>query len=144
MTPLDIENKEFNKSFRGYDIDEVDIYLKKVLQEFEKIYQENQTLKNKISLLEEQVERYKNIEKNLNETLVIAQKTSEELKHNAQSEANIIKERAENKAKEIIQAAEEKARIKEEEIIKIEEQYKKMKSQVKHIMLSHLEMLENS
>jgi cell division initiation protein len=144
ITPLDIENKDFNNSFRGYNKDEVNTYMKKVLQEFEKIYQENQLLKNKINLFEEQIERYKNLENSLNETLIIAQKTAEELKNNAHNEANLIKDKAENRAKEIIQNAEEKVRIKEEEIIRIEEQYKKIKSQIKHIMLTHLEMLENS
>ena len=80
ITPLDIESKEFAKSIRGYNVDEVDSFLEKILQAYEKNYQENQKQKNSISMLEEKLETYKKLEENIKATLVIAQKTAEELK----------------------------------------------------------------
>ena len=41
LTPADIENKEFKKEMRGYNITEVNIFLKEVAMSYEKIYQEN-------------------------------------------------------------------------------------------------------
>lgn len=48
LTPVDIENKEFNKSFRGYDIDEVEEFLQTLVTDYEKLYRENASLKEKM------------------------------------------------------------------------------------------------
>ena len=37
ITPLDIQNKEFNKSFRGYNSKNVDIFLDEIIDDYEKI-----------------------------------------------------------------------------------------------------------
>ena len=41
ITPVDLENKEFGKSFRGYDIDEVEAFLTELTKDYAKIYREN-------------------------------------------------------------------------------------------------------
>lgn len=48
LTPLDIENKRFSKTFKGYDVDEVDDFLDQLTEDYEKLYRENADLKNKI------------------------------------------------------------------------------------------------
>ena len=45
LTPVDIENKEFTKTFRGYDVYEVDEYMKDLVADYEKLYRENAELK---------------------------------------------------------------------------------------------------
>ena len=41
ITPMDIHNKEFSRSFRGYNEDEVDQFLDEIVEEFERLYKEN-------------------------------------------------------------------------------------------------------
>ena len=144
ITPLDIENKEFNRSLRGYNIDEVETYLDKILKEYEKIYIENQNLKSKIEYLEQQLDNYKDLESDLKETLLMAQKTSDDVKKNAEKEAELIYEKAVNKAKSIVNAAEEEARRKEDEINRLNEIFIKFKSQVKSLINVQLELLDNN
>lgn len=48
LTPADIENKEFKKEMRGYNITEVNIFLKEVAMSYEKIYQENLSAMDRI------------------------------------------------------------------------------------------------
>lgn len=51
LTPLDIQNKEFNNSFRGYKESEVDSFLDEIIIDYERVYKENIELKDKITLL---------------------------------------------------------------------------------------------
>ena len=55
ITPMDIENKEFKKVFRGYKEEEVDEFLDLVKEDFEQLYRENSDLKEKLKLYQEQV-----------------------------------------------------------------------------------------
>ena len=45
LTPLDIHNKEFKRSFRGYNEDEIDDFLDQVVNDYEKLFRENDNLK---------------------------------------------------------------------------------------------------
>ena len=78
ITPIEIQNKEFRRSFRGYNEEEVDEFLKIVTTDFETLYKENMDLQEKIKLYQEQVSRYKSIEDTLNATLITAQSAAED------------------------------------------------------------------
>jgi len=45
LTPEDIFEKEFKRSFRGYDIDEVNEFLDQVIQDYARLLEENKALK---------------------------------------------------------------------------------------------------
>ena len=90
ITPMDIENKEFKKGFRGYNEEEVDEFLDSVKEDFENLYRENLDLKEKLKLYQEQVSRYKSIEETLNATLITAQTAAEDTCNAANKKARII------------------------------------------------------
>ena len=50
LTPLDIHNKDFKRSFRGYDEDEIDDFLDQVVNDYEKLYRDNDKLKKELAL----------------------------------------------------------------------------------------------
>lgn len=108
ITPMDIENKEFKKGFRGYNEDEVDEFLDTVKEDFENLYRENVDLKEKLKLYQEQVSRYKSIEETLNATLITAQTAAEDTCTAANKKAKIIVEEAELKSKQIIEDSNER------------------------------------
>lgn len=115
ITPLDIQNKQFNKSFRGYKDIEVDEFLDEIIEDYEKIYKENIELKDKILVLNEQINYYNSLEKTLKDTLIVAQNTADEVTQAARQKAEGIIADAEITAKEIIVNANEDVRnIKEE------------------------------
>ncbi len=115
ITPLDIQNKQFNKSFRGYKEVEVDEFLDEIIEDYEKIYKENIELKDKILMLNEQIKHYSNLEKTLKDTLIIAQNTADEVTQAARQKAKNIIEDAEIMGKRIIDDANDEVRnIKEE------------------------------
>ncbi|MBR0088681.1 MAG: DivIVA domain-containing protein, partial [Clostridia bacterium] len=80
LRPIDIQNKEFEKKLKGYNCDEVDDFLDVVIQDFEMLFKENQTLKNKIGMLTETVERYKQIEKTMQQSIAMAQQSAEDIR----------------------------------------------------------------
>ena len=52
LTPLDIENKTFNKQImRGYNVDEVQNFMNELLRDYEKLYKESQILEQQEKLI---------------------------------------------------------------------------------------------
>jgi len=123
LTPVDIHNKEFSRSFRGYDEDEVDQFLDLIVEDFERLYKENLQLKERVSLLKEQADYYKSMEATLRDTLVTAQKTAEEVEASAHKNAELIIKEAEQEAQKIIQNA-------NEQVIKIRLEYEDTRKQI--------------
>lgn len=107
LTPLDIHNKEFKKSLRGYDANEVDEFLDEVIKDFETLYKENLELKEQLQAQKDNLNRYKEMEDTLQSTMVLAQKMAEEAKRNAEKEAELIIWEARKKAEQIVAGAED-------------------------------------
>lgn len=105
MTPLEIQNKEFNKSFGKYKASEVNDFIEKVYSEFDRLYRENADLKGKVTNFSEKLENYMAIEKTLQNTLIIAQTTSEEVILNARKKSEVIVKEGEMQAEAIISNA---------------------------------------
>jgi cell division initiation protein len=110
ITPLDIQNKEFKKSFRGYKESEVDQFLDDIIEDYENLYRENIELKDKILILSEQIKQYNNLEETLKETLIVAQGTADEVIGAARQKAELIIEDAESTSKKLIDAANDEVR----------------------------------
>ena len=105
ITPLEIQNKEFKKSFRGYKETEVDQFLDDIMNDYEKLYKDNIELKDKIVMLSEQIKRYSDLEDTLKDTLIVAQSTADEVIGTARQKAQIIIEDAEMASRKLINAA---------------------------------------
>ena len=94
---MDIHNKDFKRSFRGYDEDEIDDFLDQVVNDYEKLFRENDRLKEDLERAKKDNEQYQQLEKNLKDTLLVAQKTAEEVTTNARKNTEEMRE---NTAKE--------------------------------------------
>lgn len=105
ITPIDIQQVGFHVRFRGYDRKEVDQFLDTLAQEYEKLIQENQDLKEKAASLEIQVMELKKKESTLSGTLIAVQKVVDDMKKAAQKEVDLLIKEAEMKAEEIVKAA---------------------------------------
>jgi len=109
LTPQDIESKTFKRVYiGGYSVEEVEEFLDQVLKDYEALYKENLELKDKIALLNENIQNYKTIEETLQNTLIVAQSTAEEIKKVAYQKAETIIKEAEMKASKMIEEANSK------------------------------------
>lgn len=107
LTPLDIQNKKFKTAALGYQKDEVEDFLELVLNDYEELYKNSIDLNDKINALNGALEHYKSIEDTMQNTLIVAQSTGEDVKRNAEERARMTIEDAEKKAQDIIKAANE-------------------------------------
>lgn len=107
ITPNEITNKEFKKSLRGYDIDEVEEFLEQIVEDYEKLYKDNINLKEKIASLNEKLAHYTNIEETLQNTLIMAQNAADAARENAKKEGELIIKNAQEQAEEIKRKAQE-------------------------------------
>ncbi|MBR4151892.1 MAG: DivIVA domain-containing protein [Selenomonadaceae bacterium] len=116
LTPMDIHNHQFKKSMvRGYNENEVDDFLDRIVVDFEKLLRDNERLKNQINTLEVEMEKYRKLEKTMNDTLLVAQKTADEVISNARKNADEMKE---NTAREC-QNIREQARLEAQQQIEL-------------------------
>ena len=91
ITPLDIENKKFSKQMmNGYNVDEVDDFLDELSVDYSKNYKDVTELKAKVEELNKSLVQYKSIEETLQNTLVMAQSTAEDVKNVAKQQAEQI------------------------------------------------------
>jgi uncharacterized protein (TIGR00251 family) len=105
MTPLDIRQKRFEVSLRGYDRREVEGFLELTAGEFEEVVKENIGLKEELKRVQARLEQHLEREKALQETMVTAQRISEDVKSQARKEAEVIVAEAELQAEKIIAQA---------------------------------------
>lgn len=142
ITPVDIENKEFKKSFRGYDIDEIEAFLTELAKDYARIYRENASLKDKNAMLADAVENYKEMEETMRSAIISAQRTSEEILKNAHEQADIINKEAKIRAQEMINEAEEKVRELNRETAEIDGRNTLMRAKLRAVLNTYLGMLD--
>lgn len=144
LTPLDIESKEFSSSIGGFSKSDVNQFMKEILVSYERMYKENIEMKDKINMLNDGIQYYKTIEDTLQNTLLLAEKTSEEVKASARVKAETIEKEAEINASRLINEA-------KEEIYRINQMRESMvtaydanKIQIKQFLSAQLEMIGKS
>ena len=111
LTPLDIENKRFSKQMmNGYSVEEVDEFLDEIGVDYAKKNKELLEVSKKVEDLNKDLERYRSLEDTLQNTLVMAQSTAEEVK-------NVAKQQAEQLVAEAKSTAEKEANDLEQQIL---------------------------
>lgn len=100
LTPLDIENTKFRGAFNGYNRAEVDQLLSRASQELEALLKQIDELKRRIGQLEQTVADYRESEELLKNSVVLAQRTSDEIIAAAHQQADAIKRTAETDGRE--------------------------------------------
>lgn len=144
ITPLEIENKKFSKQMvNGYNVDEVDEFLDEITEDYEKLYKENKALKENTEELHNDVGQYKNIEATLQNTLVYAQKTADEIQNVAKQQAEQIIKDAEYQAKTKVEELNTQVMLKEKEIDELKKQFSVYKAKMESLLISQLELLKD-
>lgn len=146
ITPLDIYNKEFRKKFSlwAYDGREVDEFLDRVAGAYEQLLKDLNQLKDENVRLKADMTRYQQMEKTLQETLIVAQETVKERKDQAEREAVMIVENAKVKAQEILSEANEGAKDRIKKIQQLKEYEEFFRIRMTSLLNSHLQLLEKS
>ena len=144
ITPLDIENKKFSKQMMsGYNVEEVDEFLDQVMQDYESNYKEVVSLKNKVDELNNALNHYKTIEATLQNTLVMAQSTAEEVKNVAKQKADQIVDEAKANAQKEVNELNNEILLKQKELDDVKKQFDIYKAKMESLLISQLELLKD-
>jgi cell division initiation protein len=114
LTPLDVRNKrgDFKKLMRGYDPQEVDVFLEIVAERLEALTRENMALKERAGALQSQVNSQTDREQAVQAALVTAQELRADIRAQAQREAENVVKAAETEGRRLVAEAEAEARTK--------------------------------
>jgi cell division initiation protein len=112
ITPLDVRKQEFGKSMRGFDCDEVRAFLNTLADEYEAVLVDNKQIRERTLALEDKLGEYQSMEKNLRDTLLTAERLTQETRDNAVREGELIIRDAEMKARGVL----EECRLRTEEL----------------------------
>lgn len=116
ITAREVEGQEFTRRMRGYDPDEVRLFLRTASEEIERLVLENGTLREEIGQLRVRLEDFRDRERTLQETLLTAQKMAEEMKGRSEKEAEVLVKEARLKAERILEQAQDQLQLIEDEI----------------------------
>jgi len=142
MSGLEIQLKEFSKSLRGYDINEVKDFLDDVAKQLESLEFENRTLKDKIREKELTLMDYKEREGMLKDTMVTAHKVTDSIKKDANREAIQIVTQAKINAETIVREARQTMRKTIEELNRLKKQKMEIASSLRAALESQLRMVK--
>ena len=108
LTPLDVRKKrgDFAKSMRGYDPQEVDIFLELVAERMEVLVKENLAFRGKIGELAEKVVVHEGREQAIQDALVTAQELRQDVKKQARREAKVLEREARGRVEAMIAGSE--------------------------------------
>ena len=142
FTPLDIRQKRFETSFRGYAARDVQGFLELLAAEFEDVVKENIGLKEELKRTQVELERHLERERALQQTLVTAQRVSEDLRDAAKKEAEIVVAEAELQSEKIVHAAHQKLVQMVDDINELKRQRARFEAELRSLVSSHLKLLE--
>ena len=140
-TPADTSQQFKGKIFGGLDPDEVDGFLQQVSQEMERLVRENNDMKEQLRKASVELDEMNTREKALRETMLAAQRITEDMKSNAQKEATLIISEAELKAERILADAENKLAQLGSQIQDLRREKLQFETALKSLLDTHYKML---
>src|SRR5881394_3772397 len=105
LTPLDIQRQTFSRALKGYNTYEIRAYLQLIAEEIERQLRDVDRLSRENAMLREELDEHSQRERILKDTLLSAQKVSEDVKANARKEAELIVKDAELLAERVVAQA---------------------------------------
>jgi cell division initiation protein len=142
ITPLDVDQQQFQRVFRGCDPEEVHRFLDLVSREMEELLRENNGLKEEIRRKDAQIAEFREHEAQLREALVSAGRMTDEIKESAKKEAELVAAEAQLKAQRIVLDAQERSVSLNGEIGDLRRQKARLVVEIRSILESHRRLLD--
>jgi len=144
ITPADIEVKEFSRSKRGYDEEEVDLYLDEIIVEMERLIKENQDLKRKLSEKSQETVKTVSADTSVYETLEAAKSLMNDIASSAERRAEVLLKNAELEASLITKEAKDSVSRYIEEGNRLQKNIEALKTRYKRMLQDELDRIDFS
>jgi len=142
ITPLDIRKQPFRKTLYGLDPDQVNSFLEMVAAEYEALLRSRDEQAMLLKTAEQKLEHYEKIEKVLNETLLTAQKATDEARVKAQKEAELVLKDAQIRAGRYEDDAHDRVRRLDADLVSLKNQRDSFLARFKAMLKTQLELLQ--
>ena len=142
ITPMDIKKKTFSTHRGGLDKTEVEEFIGELATEIENLRKERAQLTEKAEELAKHLEAYEKTEQLLKDTLVTAQKATNQLREEAKKEAQLLIDRAKLEAERIRHDAEQQTRGVGDDVRALEAKRAALSDEVAVVARTYLAMAE--
>ena len=144
IAPIDIAHKSFNRKVMGLDPDEVAHFLRDVADQLEEVIRERNSLKETVRQKEIQLVEYKERDESLRATLATATKMADQIRQDAEREAQLILQDAAQKAEFVMRDGRDQLKRLYSEIADIKRLRMQFEANLKAVCNSHLSMIDSS
>ena len=142
VSRIDVLNRSFAKSLRGYDTNEVDAFLQEVAETLGSLSEDRTLLTTRVALLEAELASFRERETTLRDTLMTTQRMTEGLKTTAQREAQVIVAEAQARAENIINQSGLKLARLQESILNAKKMKAQLGMRLRAVAEEHLRLLD--
>lgn len=132
---------QFSKGLSGYKTEEVDSYIEKMMDTIKELQEQNEVLEDKIGVLAESLQKYRDDEDSLREALLGAQKMGDSIVKNANNKAEITMREASVKAAHIVEEARKKVEDEKDELIRVQNAAADFKARLIELYREHIELV---
>ena len=144
ITVVDIQHKSFKKKLQGYDPVDVDQYLDEIIETLEDEAHARAALAGEVADLKERISHFKAMEESLQSTLLLAQRTADEVKASAHKEADLIRQEARLAAEREIAALGDRIEEARREAQRAQDTAEQAKSELRSLLMSHLSLIDRA
>jgi len=140
ISPMDIQRQTFAARIRGFDREEVRTYLSLVAEEVAALQRERDTFEQQLQNMQGLLEEHREREVILKNTLLTAQRVSEEIRENAEKKAETLVREAEIQADRLLELAQARAHEVERSILELRAHRTGIRTDIRAFMtrLTHL------
>ena len=142
LTARDIQNQQFSKRMRGYEPAEVELFLQSVAEEVERITLENGEMLEELGKLRSRVDELRKHERTLQETLISAQRMTEDMKARADHESELVVKEARIRADRMQREAQDTLTRLEADISRSKLDREVFERQLRSVVEQHLALLD--
>ena len=144
MNPSDIAHKQFERiRGKGYRPEEVDLFLSQVAGELESLASEKRDLEQKLIVLADKLEEYKQDEDSLRSALIGAQKLGDSVVREAKAKAQQIEEDANARAALIVENAKKEIERQQQGYVRLQREVATFKAKLQLLYKQHLELISS-
>ncbi|MBX3020843.1 MAG: DivIVA domain-containing protein [Bdellovibrionales bacterium] len=144
IAPIDIAHKTFHRKMMGFDPDEVMDFLRLVAEELESLIKERNSLKETLREKELSIAEYRERDELLKSTITTATRMSEKMQVDAEREAKLIINDANQKAEMIVRESRDSLKRIYGDISELKKVRMQFENNLRALVQSHLTMLEQA
>ena len=142
VTAMDVEGQDFAHKLRGYDPEQVRLFLRSVAEEIERLNLDNATLREELGQTRDRLEDFRQRERMLQDTLVTAQRMAQEHREQSKTEAELLVKEARIKAERLLEQAQDQLAILEKEISQARLERDVFENRLRSAVQEHLSLLD--